>query len=99
MRPTCTSSQAAVLRAATALLAEAGMAPPVIAALTAAEWASVTFDGRRETLDLDLAAPCVTWLVDNLPDREIPINGWILADLAVTRRAGGARIEVLVVRD
>lgn len=99
MRPACTTTQAAVLRAVTALLAEAGLVPPVIAALAAAEWASVTFDGRRETLDLDLAPAAVALLVDNLPDREIPIAGWIVADLAVIRRSGGARLEALVVRD
>ena len=99
MRPHCTSTQAALLRAVTAMLAEAGEAAPVVTLLTATDWASVTFDGRRETMALAVPPGVARRLVAELPDREIPIPGWIIADLAVAARPGGVSLEMLVVRD
>lgn len=62
----------------------------IIEALSAREWASVTFNGALHRLDLRLEGPAqavtvaLTALARDLPAREIPLPGHFVAEIALT---------------
>lgn len=94
MRPVGNHVHAAILRA---IAAEAGAdgrdrEKPimVVESITATDWASATFVGARHDIEVRLdgeptaVAAAVDRLVSGLPEREIPISGHIVAEIAAT---------------
>jgi hypothetical protein len=90
MRPASDRAQAAIIRAAAALVGADHPDSPlqlVVHELISHDWASITLTGARHRLHLSLNGPgaMAAWerLQAELPEREIPIRGQFLADLAV----------------
>ncbi|WP_310497379.1 hypothetical protein [Sandarakinorhabdus sp.] len=83
----------------------------VVRELVSRDWASVTLTGARHELmvalagDPDHVASAMARILSELPDREIPIHGHFVAELAVAvdpdlRDDGhGLTIHALVIRD
>jgi hypothetical protein len=86
MRPHADRVQAAILRAAAALVAPHGV-QLVIEELRCRDWASLTLIGGRHELDIRLVGPgadaALARLQADLPDADIAITGHILAELLV----------------
>jgi len=84
---------------------EASRPGAIVLARESRPWASVTFSGARHRLTLDAgAAPGLDAWLSALPEREIPLRGHLVADVAVAsteQREDGARvvIEVLTVEE
>lgn len=96
MRPASDRAQAAIIRAAAALVGADRHGSPlqlVVHELISHDWASITLTGARHRLHLSLngpgAAAARQRIQGELPDREIPIHGQFLADLAVTPDGAG----------
>lgn len=86
MRPRCDQAQAAILRAAAAIVTPFG-ARVVIEELRSRDWASLTLTGARHELDVRLdgagAAAALDALIAALPQAQVSMNGRILAELVV----------------
>jgi hypothetical protein len=103
MRPASDRAQAAIIRAAAALVGADRPDSPlqlVVHELISHDWASITLTGARHRLHLSLigpgAAAAQEKLQAELPEREIPIHGQFLADLTVTPDGeGGAGFMVI----
>jgi hypothetical protein len=94
MRPVGNHVHAAILRA---IAAEADVDSDdrekpimVIGEIRTTDWASATFVGARHEIDVRLdgepgaIAAAVDRLTSRLPERDIPISGHIVAEIAVT---------------
>lgn len=94
MRPVGNHIQAAILRA---IAAEAGADSAdrekpimIVEEIRSMEWASATFVGARHEIDLRIegdpaaVAMAVSRLVTGLPERDIPVTGHIVAEIAAT---------------
>ena len=85
--------EAAILRAIVAEISESqsdGENPVMIVEeIESTDWASATFVGATHQITIRLEGgpkvvnACATGIVNNLPEREIPIAGRIVAELAV----------------
>ena len=97
MRPATNHAEAALLRA---ILAEndgqdedCEKPALIIEDIRSASWASATFIGQTVAIAVrcqgssDDVAKAMRRMVENLPDREITIAGFIVADLAVSEGA------------
>lgn len=86
MRPRCDQAQAAILRAAGAIVTPFG-ARVVIEELRSRDWASLTLTGARHELDVRLdgagAAAALDALIAALPQAQVSMSGRILAELVV----------------
>jgi hypothetical protein len=86
MRPHADRVQAAILRAAVAMVARHGV-QVVIEELRCRDWASLTLIGGRHELDIRLVGPdaaaALARLQADLPDADIAIAGHILAELVI----------------
>jgi hypothetical protein len=86
MRPRCDQAQAAILRAAAAIVTPFG-ARVVIEELRSRDWASLTLTGARHELDVRLdgagAEAALDALIATLPQAQVTMNGRILAELVV----------------
>ena len=93
MRSTANHVQAAIMRAvaAQAGLDGADREKPIliVEAVRSVDWASATFVGARHEFDIRIigdhaaVAQAVDLLVAGLADRDIPISGQIVAEIAV----------------
>ncbi|MCU0890739.1 MAG: hypothetical protein MUE77_03110 [Sandarakinorhabdus sp.] len=86
MRPRCDQAQAAILRAAAAIVTPFG-ARVVIEELRSRDWASLTLTGARHELDVRLdgvgAGAALEALVAALPQAQVTMPGRILAEIVV----------------
>lgn len=61
-------------------------------------WASATFVGERVEMALRVEGETAgSWLAA-LPNEELVLHGWLVADLVVNQAPGG-KLEALVLRD
>lgn len=90
------SDPAARLARALCVSANAAGLDAQVVTLRSRSWASATFVGEGVTVRLALEGDRAAWLV-RLSDADLPMRGWFVADLTVTRAdAAGATLEALV---
>ncbi len=93
MRVTGNHAEAAILRAiiaeATGALHDRENPVMIVESIASADWASATFVGSTHEITIRLKGTavaimaCVARMVDKLPERDIPIAGRIVADIAI----------------
>lgn len=89
---------ALLVRAIEASALAAGVAVTV-AEIRTRSWASATFEGERCRLLLYFDEPPANWLAA-LPDADLPVRDYFVADLCVRSVAnGGVELEILLLRD
>lgn len=69
-----------------------------VADVTTRPWASATFEGERVGLALHGSAICPLWVAD-LPEADLRVRGYLVADLAARTAAPSVHIEALLIRD
>jgi hypothetical protein len=94
MRPICNHVQMAIMRAIAGEVDvdSADRIKPILIVedVRSIDWASATFVGARHEIDVrltgepDAVAAAVERLIQQLPEREIPIAGHIVAEIAAT---------------